>query len=102
MLDVLTDRWKIREPIPFKKRVILFMMIEALKIPYNQNLAKSHSKDYKWLGVYSANDTAYNHRIYGLNNVRWPHEFCKEYTIDEVLEGFYRAAKKEADDARSI
>lgn len=54
-VDFMNDRWKIKEPIDFKKREILFMMFEAFNIPHNVGLREgSH---WTYLGV-------------------WKHTFC--------------------------
>jgi len=86
MFNVFKEKWMVKQPIPYNKREMMYIILDILDIPYNINLRVDNTHRYKYshIGVWVDNKGAI--MIYGLGDAVFPVINNVEYTIDEVLE----------------
>lgn len=93
---IINSKWKVREPIDIKKKEMMFIILDSLKIPYTT--AIRYQVIYEYIGVSSDKPSSYGRlSVIGLGNPNkklWPHTSNFEVGIDEVLETLVEEVKK--------
>lgn len=88
MLDLFNDDWGIKEPIDYKKKEVLFILMNALDITHNEDLRYRQSP-FDYLGSYKEARLPHRLRVFGLREKGKESIFPftgNVVSVDEVIE----------------